>query len=66
LKSGYRRLRKQPVEDLHQLHRDGTDALVFVLKVPRSSVAGVLAGLRLLIEPGHAQHAEPVNLGVEL
>jgi hypothetical protein len=54
------------VEDLHHLHREGTDALVFVLKVPRSFVAGVLAGMRLLIEPRHAQQAEPVNLGVEL
>jgi hypothetical protein len=46
------------VTDALAIYGHNTDAVVWVLALPRSRIAGVLSGLRIIVEPQHATAAE--------
>ena len=54
----------EALKDAQELRREKCDAVVYVIRLPRTLVAGMLRGLRVLIEPRHTAQAEAVS-GIE-
>jgi hypothetical protein len=58
--------REDAEEDAREILRRGAGPVIYALRLPRHDLAGMLRGLRVVIEPRHAMGAESVNvLGLE-
>jgi hypothetical protein len=58
--------REDAEEDAREILRRGAGPVIYALRLPRHDLAGMLRGLRVVIEPRHAVGAEAVRvLGLE-
>jgi hypothetical protein len=52
---------RQAVREADELRRAGGDAVLYLLALPRTSIAGLLKGLRVIIEPRYTHAAEAIS-----